>query len=211
MFGGWNGSKPLADLFVLETQEAAAATAAVQGRKGSAAAVAAAAAAAAGEGASGEAAGEAAAAGETAAAGGAAAGGGGGAAAAAATVYRWHRVPSSSSTPAARNNHTSAAAGSAVYIHGGHDGSQWLGDLHVLDTAAVINSRFKYAAWCSPQVSGQLPAPRACHSLSRVRQKLFLFGGYDGNKCYNDIEVLDLDTLAWIQPKVSGNHRNPKP
>jgi hypothetical protein len=25
-----------------------------------------------------------------------------------------------------------------------------------------------------------------------------MFGGYDGDKCFNDIEILDLDTVTWI-------------
>ena len=31
-----------------------------------------------------------------------------------------------------------------------------------------------------------------------------MFGGYDGSKCFNDVDVLDLDTMTWIQPRVSG-------
>ena len=31
-----------------------------------------------------------------------------------------------------------------------------------------------------------------------------MFGGYDGEKCFNDIDVLDLDTMTWISPPVSG-------
>jgi N-acetylneuraminic acid mutarotase len=40
--------------------------------------------------------------------------------------------------------------------------------------------------------------------MSRVSRKLYMFGGYDGDKCFNDIEILDLDTVTWIQPQVSG-------
>ena len=29
-----------------------------------------------------------------------------------------------------------------------------------------------------------------------------MFGGYDGAKCFNDIDVLDLDTMTWLQPNV---------
>ena len=31
-----------------------------------------------------------------------------------------------------------------------------------------------------------------------------MFGGYDGSKCFNDLDVLDLDTMTWIQPRVAG-------
>lgn len=40
--------------------------------------------------------------------------------------------------------------------------------------------------------------------MSRVGRKLYMFGGYDGDKCFNDIDILDMDTMTWIQPQVSG-------
>lgn len=40
--------------------------------------------------------------------------------------------------------------------------------------------------------------------MSRVGKKLYMFGGYDGERCFNDMDVLDLDTMTWIQPSVSG-------
>jgi N-acetylneuraminic acid mutarotase len=41
--------------------------------------------------------------------------------------------------------------------------------------------------------------------MSRVGRKLYMFGGYDGDKCFNDVDILDLDTMTWISPTVSGN------
>ncbi len=32
-----------------------------------------------------------------------------------------------------------------------------------------------------------------------------MFGGYDGTKCYNDIEIFDTENKVWSQPKVEGN------
>ena len=58
--------------------------------------------------------------------------------------------------------------------------------------------------WSKPKISGQKPSARACHTMSRVGRKLYMFGGYDGEKCFNDVEILDLDTMTWIQPSVSG-------
>lgn len=52
--------------------------------------------------------------------------------------------------------------------------------------------------WSKPKVSGQKPSARACHTMSRVGRKLYMFGGYDGDKCFNDIDILDMDTCTWI-------------
>jgi N-acetylneuraminic acid mutarotase len=98
--------------------------------------------------------------------------------------------------PACRNNHTTAVYVDKIYFHGGHDGNQWLDDLHLLNTMSLV--------WSKPKVSGQKPSARACHTMSRVGRKLYMFGGYDGDKCFNDIDILDLDTMTWIQPQVQG-------
>ena len=31
-----------------------------------------------------------------------------------------------------------------------------------------------------------------------------MFGGYDGSQCFNDLDVLDLDTWTWMQPQIKG-------
>eukprot|EP00922_Rhytidocystis_sp_ex-Travisia-forbesii_P002760 GHVS01004069.1.p1 GENE.GHVS01004069.1~~GHVS01004069.1.p1 ORF type:complete len:974 (+),score=186.72 GHVS01004069.1:39-2960(+) len=71
--------------------------------------------------------------------------------------------------------------------------------------SAVDDDGVEYFSWERPSVSGVAPSPRACHSLSRVGRKLYMFGGYDGSKCFQEVEVLDLDTMCWIQPKVKGH------
>lgn len=32
-----------------------------------------------------------------------------------------------------------------------------------------------------------------------------VFAGYDGTRCFQDLDVLDLETMTWIQPRVSGS------
>lgn len=49
-----------------------------------------------------------------------------------------------------------------------------------------------------------MPRARACHTLSRIRRKLYMFGGYDGSHCFNDIEVYDIDTKIWTTIAVQG-------
>ena len=31
-----------------------------------------------------------------------------------------------------------------------------------------------------------------------------MFGGFDGIRCFNDVDVLDLDTMTWSQPLLQG-------
>lgn len=107
--------------------------------------------------------------------------------------------------PAARNNHTTAVVDSLLFVHGGHDGANPCHDMHVLEVPpASFNRPFEQPQWQKPTTSGQQPSARACHTLTRLGRKLYMYGGYDGAKCFNDIDVLDLDTMTWIQPNVSG-------
>ncbi len=96
-----------------------------------------------------------------------------------------------------RNNHTTALINNQkIYIHGGHDGAGWLDDLHILD--------IEHHCWQPrPNVSGHCPSARACHSMTRVGRRLFMFGGYDGSKCFNDLDVMDIDTTIWLQVLLS--------
>jgi hypothetical protein len=96
----------------------------------------------------------------------------------------------SGDVPSCRNNQATEVVEHLIYLHGGHDGTKWLNDLHILDTT--------HCEWIMPLVGGELPAARACHSLSKIGRKLFLFGGYDGVHCFNELEVLDLDIMIWM-------------
>lgn len=112
----------------------------------------------------------------------------------------WSEVMVVGVPPATRNNHTLSQVGTKLYIHGGHDGSKWLADMHILTLVSALNR----AEWSQPMLSGEPPSARACHTTTRLGRKLYMFGGYDGTKCFNDVDVLDLETMTWIQPRVSG-------
>eukprot|EP00941_MAST-03F_sp_MAST-3F-sp1_P005567 g5567.t1 len=110
----------------------------------------------------------------------------------------WLPFDTTGTAPSARNNHTSTRVGTRLFVHGGHGGSSWLDDLFCLDT--------KRKVWSKPDLlPNSMPPARACHTLTRVNQKLYMFGGYDGQKCFNSLEVLDLDTMAWMTPRIKGS------
>ena len=88
---------------------------------------------------------------------------------------------------------TSSAFG-RLYIFGGVNSESLLGDLQVWDPLAKN--------WTNlTKMNEAAPSPRVGHGLAAIEsfQKLYMFGGYDGTKCFNDLDVLDLDTMTWIQ------------
>ncbi|KAK6589258.1 hypothetical protein RS030_213317 [Cryptosporidium xiaoi] len=56
--------------------------------------------------------------------------------------------------------------------------------------------------WTKFEINGnrkKQPSPRACHTINKLNHKIYLFGGYDGNKCYNDLWVYDIDNKSWSE------------
>mmetsp|Transcript_88738 Transcript_88738/g.185549 ORF Transcript_88738/g.185549 Transcript_88738/m.185549 type:complete len:522 (-) Transcript_88738:66-1631(-) len=121
------------------------------------------------------------------------------------TTGSWTEALPNSMAPSARNNHTTAVVDHKLVVHGGHDGSKWVADMHILDTSAANNGSYEGLTWHKAQTSGTPPSARACHTLTRLAHKLYMFGGYDGTKCFNDMDIIDLETMTWMQPALSGN------
>jgi hypothetical protein len=55
------------------------------------------------------------------------------------------------------------------------------------------------------------PSARYGHSAVLVAEtKIFIFGGTNGKEYYNDLYVLDLEVMAWSQPKCEGPLPSPR-
>lgn len=51
-----------------------------------------------------------------------------------------------------------------------------------------------------------IPSARACHTLSLIKDKIYLFGGYDGKTSFNDLLVFNTVTNDWcIELHLQGN------
>lgn len=84
-----------------------------------------------------------------------------------------------------------------MYVFGGWDGQEELGDLHCFDTTTNI--------WTRVETSGTPPAPRHFHNACRMgNDRLYVFGGYDGESWRNDVVVLDLTSMTWTQVVCEG-------
>ncbi|CAN6470773.1 unnamed protein product [Victoria cruziana] len=101
--------------------------------------------------------------------------------------------------PGKRWGHTcnSIKGGRFLYVFGGYgkDNCQ-TNEVHVFDTIKQT--------WSKPMVKGVPPLPRDSHSCTTVGNKLFVFGGTDGQNPLKDLHVLDATTNTWYQPIVSG-------
>lgn len=110
-------------------------------------------------------------------------------------------------TPPSRTNHAAAAVGKNMYIFGGNNNNdegkyQVLDDLSMLDTVTMT--------WSRPKTTGTAPCARSGHTLTAIGKKLYLFGGGVWNERegwihkFNDLYVLDTETLHWTKPDCQG-------
>ncbi|KAF7022416.1 hypothetical protein CFC21_035175 [Triticum aestivum] len=59
--------------------------------------------------------------------------------------------------------------------------------------------------WTSPRVTGEVvPAPRDSHGAVTVGNRLFVYGGDCGDRYLGEVDVLDMDTMAWSRFSVKG-------
>jgi hypothetical protein len=96
-----------------------------------------------------------------------------------------------------RYGHTAVGIGdNTIFVFGGTDGTTYYNDLHIFDTASFT--------WITTKTHGQAPSPRSGHSCVLYgTNMLFVFGGGNDMKLFNDLFVLNIDSMTWakIQPK----------
>jgi hypothetical protein len=109
----------------------------------------------------------------------------------------WHKPAVHGDKPGGRSAHTASLVDNKfIYIFGGWNGDEELGDLRMLDTETLT--------WTAPRTKGTQPAPRHFHTSSRILQTLYVFGGYDGDEWRNDTVSLDIDSLTWSNISFAG-------
>lgn len=107
-------------------------------------------------------------------------------------------VKTDGNVPTARGGQSVSLVGSKLMIFGGEDSKrQLLNDLHILDLNTMT--------WDLVQTKNMPPAPRFDHSaVVHSDQYLLIFGGSSHSTCFNDLHVLDLQSMEWSQPETQG-------
>jgi serine/threonine protein kinase len=108
--------------------------------------------------------------------------------------------------PPPRSCHTTTSVfdSSKLLVFGGTDGRHtFYNDSYFLDLGALTWQQF--LTW------GERPSPRCLHTCSCIDNKVYLYGGFDGNKSLTSIFSLDLERGEWSRihlkalPSVSGH------
>lgn len=134
-----------------------------------------------------------------------------------ASRWEWKRLkprpPKNAPPPCPRLGHSFTLIGNKVYLFGGlanesddpkNNVPRYLNDLYTLELrpfSSVMN-------WDVPPVAGTPPPPRESHTavayqMKDKRARLIVYGGMSGCRL-GDLWLLDVDSMAWFKPTVSG-------
>lgn len=105
--------------------------------------------------------------------------------------------------PTPRGGHSAVAYNNELIIFGGFDGKKHYNDIHALDIERGV--------WRKVAVNGSPPTGRSGHASTLVADKhLMVVGGCQNTVFLNDVHVLQLDTMTWAQPTVTGQALRPR-
>ncbi|KAL3649977.1 hypothetical protein CASFOL_006380 [Castilleja foliolosa] len=104
--------------------------------------------------------------------------------------------------PVARSGQSVTLFGSKLIMFGGEDSNRrLLNDVHVLDLETMT--------WSAVETTQTPPSPRFDHTAAlHAERYLFVFGGCSHSVFFNDLYVLDLETMEWSQPQLQGDLMN---
>eukprot|EP00736_Rhodelphis_marinus_P001243 Rmarinus@m.16562 len=78
-------------------------------------------------------------------------------------------------------------------------------DMTVGAEVEMIVGQHVSVVWEQKPIMGFPPAPRLRASSTKVDGLMYMFGGYAGDRFFNDIQIFDPEALEWTQPTISGD------
>eukprot|EP00924_Labyrinthula_sp_SR-Ha-C_P002360 snap_masked-scaffold_16-processed-gene-1.28-mRNA-1 protein AED:1.00 eAED:1.00 QI:0/0/0/0/1/1/2/0/3701 len=111
---------------------------------------------------------------------------------------KWDEIEPRGASPNPRGLHSMSCSGTKLYLFGGYGGrrscvSQSIDDLN--DLWMFSMTTFEWVE--IKQTTGPRPEKRCSHASEIVKQILIIIGGSNGTRMFNDVKVLNLETLNW--------------
>lgn len=116
----------------------------------------------------------------------------------------WSNLKTYGKAPVSRGGQSVTLVGTSLVMFGGEDAKRsLLNDLHILDLETMT--------WDDIDAVGPLPSPRSDHAAAvHVDRYLLIFGGGSHATCFNDLHVLDLQSMEWSRPTQQGEIPTPR-
>ncbi|KAG5626122.1 hypothetical protein H5410_011340 [Solanum commersonii] len=113
-------------------------------------------------------------------------------------THTWSNLKTYGKPPLSRGGHSVTPTGTSLVIFGGQDANRsLLNDLHILDLETMTWDEMD-TLYNIPRskVWGVAPSPRSDHAAAvHAERYLLIFGGGSHATCFNDLHVLDLQTV----------------
>ncbi|KAL1198033.1 Acyl-CoA-binding domain-containing protein 5 [Cardamine amara subsp. amara] len=116
----------------------------------------------------------------------------------------WSIVKTYGKPPISRGGQSATVVGKSLVIFGGQDAKKLhLNDLHILDLDTMT--------WDEIDSVGPPPSPRSDHAAAvHAERYLLIFGGGSHATCFDDLHVLDLQTMEWSRHTQQGEAPTPR-
>ncbi|XP_072996907.1 acyl-CoA-binding domain-containing protein 6 [Typha latifolia] len=116
----------------------------------------------------------------------------------------WSNLKTYGKPPISRGGQSVTLVGTTLVMFGGEDAKRsLLNDLHILDLETMT--------WDDIDAIGTPPSPRSDHAAAcHAERYLLIFGGGSHATCFNDLHVLDLQTMEWSRPNQQGLTPEPR-
>ncbi|RSH89351.1 Negative regulator of mitotic exit [Saitozyma podzolica] len=115
-------------------------------------------------------------------------------------TQEWTSVPVEPG-PIGRYGHAVCMLDTKLYVFGGQAEGSFMNDLWSYDIRQLAGDTH---VWEHVQSSGPSPPKRTGHALTSYQNKIYLFGGTDGNYHYNDTWAFDTTTNEWTELSCIG-------
>ncbi|KAJ1944530.1 hypothetical protein EC988_005964, partial [Linderina pennispora] len=115
--------------------------------------------------------------------------------------HTWYKVPIQGNPLMGRKGHTAVSMGSKLYVFGGTVDGYYLQDLVSFDVRIAASQG---ARWTHIDCGTTMPPGRAGHSCSVHLNNIYVFGGMNQDKCFNDLWAFSIEEQRWTKVTPRG-------
>eukprot|EP01132_Coremiostelium_polycephalum_P006162 gene6162-7675_t len=107
-----------------------------------------------------------------------------------AVTMEWKEIHTTGIKPQPRSRHSATLINKHIYIYGGNDNHTTFNSLYILDIETM--------KWSIPNCSGDTPPPPLWgHSSTLFQDKIYFYGGCNGQDPLNTFSIFDISNQSW--------------